>query len=860
MRTLALLAMGVCVAAAAGQPVVVPNAASGAPGGQGVNTPIRNLGQPRTYQARFREGELRPAPVVVPAGYSAIPGTGNLNTLVRDEARTYQMRIPEAEVGIPIGSEIDGFWVRLGQTLSNPATWPGGSGVSWGNYEIAVSEDANPASSLSTTFAANQRNPVQVRRGAMTIPSGMFLGGSSPNPWGSLIRFQRPYRYVGGNLILTITHDGSGQALNVAAMDVLSRAGQAIGASSFRAATGSGTTWHIVRLSRPGLRVGDALGAMAFRLEDMTPASWPTAPAVWTNYEITLGEDARPGFDLGAVLADNHANPLLVRSGGLSLAAGAYAVGASPKPWGPAIVFDRAWHYAGGNAMVTISHDGGSLVAEPPFLDAVSGIGETMTASSFRAAVGTTPGNPLTAARLSACPTGWAALPAAHANVVGDAASSDLLDRAPRTYQVQLSATQLAGVLPGEVITALQFRNDESGANPPSWPPAGGARIEDYEITLSQAGQELAAFGSSVAGNQRYPFTVRRGPLEIPAGAYGRGSAWGPEIAIQPYTYRGGDLVVTVSHGGHGLGAGFSLDATTPLAGVAVAGSKDSFRSEQVAVGAPASLMRMRTRETFGAAVLWDNGPMVNRPFGGASSADASLLLAPDAVMGFLARVDMGAGVADRLDVVSPLGWRLDTIDVFPFQVNAGTGATTITQTVVNVWQGVPRQAGSVMVASHTGVLGDAWSGVYRASGATPGETQRPVRRVRVDMGGVVVPPGAFFVEMQFRGSGALEGPFVAPVAWHCGAAPGRGLALSGGGSASPALDGVKQVSFPFVVRGFAIACAGDYNGDGGVDFNDFLTFLNDYNLQRPRADLNGDGTWDFNDLLAFLNRFNEAC
>lgn len=57
-----------------------------------------------------------------------------------------------------------------------------------------------------------------------------------------------------------------------------------------------------------------------------------------------------------------------------------------------------------------------------------------------------------------------------------------------------------------------------------------------------------------------------------------------------------------------------------------------------------------------------------------------------------------------------------------------------------------------------------------------------------------------------------------------------------------------------------AAACLADWNGDGVVDFNDFLGYLNDYNSQSPRADLNGDGAVDFNDLLEFLNAYNTPC
>jgi hypothetical protein len=54
--------------------------------------------------------------------------------------------------------------------------------------------------------------------------------------------------------------------------------------------------------------------------------------------------------------------------------------------------------------------------------------------------------------------------------------------------------------------------------------------------------------------------------------------------------------------------------------------------------------------------------------------------------------------------------------------------------------------------------------------------------------------------------------------------------------------------------------CAGDFNFDCEVDFNDLLAFLNLYALGDPDADLNNDGGIDFNDFLAFLNLYNAGC
>jgi hypothetical protein len=92
------------------------------------------------------------------------------------------------------------------------------------------------------------------------------------------------------------------------------------------------------------------------------------------------------------------------------------------------------------------------------------------------------------------------------------------------------------------------------------------------------------------------------------------------------------------------------------------------------------------------------------------------------------------------------------------------------------------------------------------------------------------------------------------------------GPALAGGGFA---LVGVVDDGDPISVNRVVVfrltgpvepECVPDLNGDGVVDFNDFLEFLNLYNAGDPRVDFNGDGTIDFNDLLEYLNLFNAGC
>ncbi|MCC6675767.1 MAG: hypothetical protein IT436_01360 [Phycisphaerales bacterium] len=54
--------------------------------------------------------------------------------------------------------------------------------------------------------------------------------------------------------------------------------------------------------------------------------------------------------------------------------------------------------------------------------------------------------------------------------------------------------------------------------------------------------------------------------------------------------------------------------------------------------------------------------------------------------------------------------------------------------------------------------------------------------------------------------------------------------------------------------------CPADLNGDGLVDFSDYLEFLTLYDTLNPRADFNGDGFIDFGDYLEFLNHYDAGC
>ncbi|MBK7406167.1 MAG: hypothetical protein IPJ41_16565 [Phycisphaerales bacterium] len=54
--------------------------------------------------------------------------------------------------------------------------------------------------------------------------------------------------------------------------------------------------------------------------------------------------------------------------------------------------------------------------------------------------------------------------------------------------------------------------------------------------------------------------------------------------------------------------------------------------------------------------------------------------------------------------------------------------------------------------------------------------------------------------------------------------------------------------------------CPSDWNGDGVVNTQDFIAYLNDWAPKHARADVNGDGTVNTQDFILFLNMWASGC
>lgn len=75
--------------------------------------------------------------------------------------------------------------------------------------------------------------------------------------------------------------------------------------------------------------------------------------------------------------------------------------------------------------------------------------------------------------------------------------------------------------------------------------------------------------------------------------------------------------------------------------------------------------------------------------------------------------------------------------------------------------------------------------------------------------------------------------------------------------------DSITEAGIDFLrvqSRSCDLACPGDVNADGSVDFFDLQWFLNAFTARQLRADLNADGQFNFFDLQVFLNLFAAAC
>ncbi len=133
--------------------------------------------------------------------------------------------------GLPVGASITELRFRL-DTNATITVFPTNT-VTWSDYEVTLAQAANPISGMSTNFASNLLSPVLVKSGALSLSPNSFTTSASPNPFGSLVVFDTPYVYQGGDLVMLFRHPGSDSA-STAFLDALNSSTPGYG-TDFRA-------------------------------------------------------------------------------------------------------------------------------------------------------------------------------------------------------------------------------------------------------------------------------------------------------------------------------------------------------------------------------------------------------------------------------------------------------------------------------------------------------------------------------------------------------------------------------------------------------------------------------------------------
>lgn len=186
--------------------------------------------------------------------------------------------------------------------------------------------------------------------------------------------------------------------------------------------------------------------------------------------------------------------------------------------------------------------------------------------------------------------------PSAQFGVLGNLANS------PSTFQFVVSASQLAGLSSGSLISAIGFRF----AGSPFLEPSGTASFSRYDIQIGRAANPTTALSSVYANNMGADtILARTGALTVPANTFtdlpGEGSNNFYDLGFTtPYLYSGGDLGVTIRYLANTGNPGIALDAFSPDARINTVFSTGSATATSGMVGVGFAPV---TRFTFASAV-----------------------------------------------------------------------------------------------------------------------------------------------------------------------------------------------------------------------------------------------------------------
>ncbi len=195
--------------------------------------------------------------------------------------------------------------------------------------------------------------------------------------------------------------------------------------------------------------------------------------------------------------------------------------------------------------------------------------------------------------------------------------------------------------------------------------------------------------------------------------------------------------------------------------------------------------------------------------------------------MGFAHQVAFNNRVADEFEVTGS-GWRLDTVTFFAYQTDSST-TSPITAVNVRLWDGPPSDPASNIIFgddSTNRMISTGWSNIYRVTESGSGSTtNRPIMASVVDMEGLFLPAGTYWLDWQADGSLA-SGPWAPPISINGEDTTGNGLVFFQG-AWQPLVDTVAATpqGLPFVIEGLTPAWAFATPNSGTVAAGETATF-----------------------------------
>ena len=214
-------------------------------------------------------------------------------------------------------------------------------------------------------------------------------------------------------------------------------------------------------------------------------------------------------------------------------------------------------------------------------------------------------------------------------------------------------------------------------------------------------------------------------------------------------------------------------------------------------VVAPASAWRMPE------ALLYDNGPLVTHPGGGAGGADASALQTAIGLdtYGFGYQLSAGNRIADDFTVTGG-GWFVETVTFFGYQTGSTT-TSTFNHTNLRIWDGPPDNPASTVVFGDTStnrLTSSLWTNAYRVLDTALTNADRPIMANMATVN-QFLPAGTYWLDWQAGGTLA-SGPWAPAISILGQTTTGNALQWTGAWAALVDTGTGTAQGLPFVIEG----------------------------------------------------------